>query len=79
MEWEIYKASRFSDINLKSRSNTFFTLCCSIRIGSQTFVTMCNYKTMKEAFSRYEFIDRPDWKCLNFLSDGEMAGKWESE
>ncbi|XP_063858293.1 cytochrome P450 2L1-like isoform X1 [Scylla paramamosain] len=46
----------------------------SLRIGSQTLVTMCNYKTMKEAFARYEFIDRPNWDFLNFLSDGEMAG-----
>ncbi|KAG0727780.1 Cytochrome P450 2L1 [Chionoecetes opilio] len=53
----------------KKYGNTF-----SLRVGSQTLVTMCDYKTIKEAFSRYEFIDRPNWKVLNFLSDGEMAG-----
>ncbi|MPC60094.1 Cytochrome P450 2L1 [Portunus trituberculatus] len=37
-------------------------------------VTICNYKTIKEAFSRYEFIDRPKWEFLNFFSNGELAG-----
>lgn len=46
----------------------------SVRIGSQTFVTMCNFKTMKEAFARYEFIDRPNWQFINFFSEGEMRG-----
>ncbi|XP_045135811.1 cytochrome P450 2L1-like [Portunus trituberculatus] len=46
----------------------------SVRIGSKTMVTICNYKTIKEAFSRYEFIDRPKWEFLNFFSNGELAG-----
>ncbi|XP_050701057.1 cytochrome P450 2L1-like isoform X8 [Eriocheir sinensis] len=45
-----------------------------LRHGSQRVVFLCNSKTIREAFSRYEFNDRPDWKFPNFLSEGKVAG-----
>lgn len=53
----------------KEYGNTF-----SLRIGSQTLVTLCDYKTIKEAFSRYEFIDRPQWEFINFFSHDQTTG-----
>ncbi|XP_042236141.1 cytochrome P450 2L1-like isoform X2 [Homarus americanus] len=45
-----------------------------LRSGNWESILLCNYKLIKEAFSKIEFSDRPMLKVFHFLSEGEEAG-----
>lgn len=39
------------------------------RMGTQLMIFSNDYKLVKEAFSRFEFTDRPDWETFKFFED----------
>ena len=39
------------------------------RMGTQVMVFLNDYKMVREAFSRPEITDRPDWETFKFFED----------
>nr|XP_053646650.1 cytochrome P450 2L1-like [Cherax quadricarinatus] len=45
-----------------------------MRAGCVDMTFICNFKLVKEAFSKIECTDRPQWKNIHFLTDGKESG-----
>ncbi|XP_069960609.1 cytochrome P450 2L1 isoform X2 [Cherax quadricarinatus] len=45
-----------------------------VRAGSVDMTFICNFKLVKEVFSKTECSDRPHWDDLHFLTDGRQSG-----
>lgn len=43
------------------------------RIGTQLFVFLHDYKLCREAFTRPEFVDRPDWLVFTFKEETTLG------
>lgn len=43
------------------------------RMGTQVIVFLHDYKMSREAFTRPEFVDRPDWLVFNFKEEKALG------
>nr|XP_053656183.1 cytochrome P450 2L1-like [Cherax quadricarinatus] len=45
-----------------------------VRAGCVDMTFICDFKLVKEAFSKIECTDRPHWETVHFLTDGKETG-----
>ncbi|KAK8722087.1 hypothetical protein OTU49_012473, partial [Cherax quadricarinatus] len=45
-----------------------------VRAGCVDMTFICDFKLVKEAFSKIECTDRPHWEPFHFLTDGKESG-----
>ncbi|KAB7495604.1 hypothetical protein Anas_04912, partial [Armadillidium nasatum] len=45
------------------------------KLGVVNLLYICDFKTAKEAFSKFEFADRPHWKILQYFKEERNEGK----
>ncbi|KAL7632981.1 UNVERIFIED_CONTAM: hypothetical protein RMT77_016691 [Armadillidium vulgare] len=46
-----------------------------VKAGVFNFVYICDFKTVKECLSKFEFADRPEWKTMNIFKGERGKGK----
>lgn len=63
----------FKVVLIKDNLVTASSLGIRWRMGTQVLVFLHDYKLSREAFTRPEFVDRPDWLVFNFKEEKTLG------
>ncbi|KAB7497403.1 Cytochrome P450 2L1 [Armadillidium nasatum] len=64
----------FSIDNCITAKNKYGNLFMT-KTGVSNMLYICDYKTAKEALSKFEFADRPHWKLMEFFKEEKERGR----